>query len=158
MRPVAKISSTKSNRKSGFTSGVNTYHIQDHSMHGLMFTMFGSCRSRDQSSLRAYIIVVSKTTPLAIFLNLHSAKQLSISHVHIYIYIYIYIYTYIIQKTHRALIFSSKHSPTGCIPRIFLPTIDTVVHSHSITVSPPSPGYESTRTGPRTNLKHTTIG
>jgi hypothetical protein len=34
----------------------------------------------------------------------------------------------ITQKIQRALIFASKHSPTGCRPRMFLPTIDTNVH------------------------------
>jgi hypothetical protein len=132
MRPIAKISSTKSNRKSGFTLGVNTYGLTLLSYPRPLHLQFSSTFT--QPNNYQYLMY------------------------NIYIYIYIYIYTYIIQKTHRALIFSSKHSPTGCIPRIFLPTIDTVVHSHSITVSPPSPGYESTRTGPRTNLKHTTIG
>jgi hypothetical protein len=42
----------------------------------------------------------------------------------------------ITQKTQRALIFASKHSPTGCRPRTFLPTIDIVVHLLSTTGHP----------------------
>jgi hypothetical protein len=60
---------------------------------------------------------------------------------------------YIIHKTKRELIFSSKHSPNDSIPRTFLPTIEIVVHLISIVVSPPSQDYESTMMGPRTNLK-----
>jgi hypothetical protein len=37
-----------------------------------------------------------------------------------------YTMEYIKQKTQRALIFASKCSPTRCIPRKFLPTIDDV--------------------------------
>ena len=42
----------------------------------------------------------------------------------------------ITQKTQRALIFASKRSPNGCIPRTFVPTIDTVVHLLSTTGHP----------------------
>jgi hypothetical protein len=42
----------------------------------------------------------------------------------------------IINKTQRALIFASKHPPTGCRPRTFLPTIDIVVLLLSTTGHP----------------------
>jgi hypothetical protein len=58
------------------------------------------------------------------------------------------------HKEHLSLI---KPSPTGCRPRMFLPTIDIVVPILN-NRSPPSQGYESTRMGPRPNLKHTTVG
>ena len=42
----------------------------------------------------------------------------------------------ITQKTQRALILASKFSPTGCRPRMFLPTIENVVHLLSTTCQP----------------------
>jgi hypothetical protein len=49
----------------------------------------------------------------------------------------------ITQKTQRALILASKFSPTGCRPRMFLPTIDIVVlllstrgHPRSMAMNP----------------------
>jgi hypothetical protein len=47
--------------------------------------MFGFCSCRYQSSFWAYIPAISKTILPAIFLNLHSAKQV-VSIMHIYIY------------------------------------------------------------------------
>jgi hypothetical protein len=42
----------------------------------------------------------------------------------------------ITQKTQRALIFASKHSPIGSITRMFLPTIDIVILLLSIASHP----------------------
>jgi len=55
------------------------------SKHEFMFIMFGSCSSRDQSSLWAYIISISKITPPAIFPIYTQPNELSVSHVQ-YIY------------------------------------------------------------------------
>jgi hypothetical protein len=40
------------------------------------------------------------------------------------------------KKTQESTYLSSKHSPTGCRPRTFLPTIDIVVHLLSTTGHP----------------------
>jgi hypothetical protein len=49
----------------------------------------------------------------------------------------------------------NKDSPTNCKCRTFHPTIDTIVLSLN-SRSPSSQGYESSRTGPRSTLTHTT--
>jgi hypothetical protein len=50
-----------------------------------LLIMFGFCSCRYQSSLWAYIPSISKTILPAIFLNLHSTKQV-VSIMHMYIF------------------------------------------------------------------------